>query len=91
VLKSASRVMTDLVGSGDMRLVRQTLATLDVLERNRQLVDIGAYAGGSNPELDRALLAKGGLQGFLQQAEGGVPSGTSWQALRGLAGDGAGA
>jgi flagellum-specific ATP synthase len=90
VLKSASRVMSDLVGAEDLRWVRQTLATLDVLERNRQLVDIGAYASGSNPELDRALKGKVALQGFLRQSEGGEAMDATWQALRGLAAAGAG-
>lgn len=89
VLQSASRVMADLIDRDEMRLVRQTLATLDLLERNRQLVDIGAYASGGNPELDRALLARQSLKDFLQQTEGGVASKVSWQSLRSVAETGA--
>ncbi|HEV8690108.1 MAG TPA: FliI/YscN family ATPase [Ideonella sp.] len=72
VLKSASRVMTDLATADEMQVTRRTLATLDTLERNRQLVEIGAYATGSNPELDRALRMKPALQAFLRQSEGGA-------------------
>jgi flagellum-specific ATP synthase len=86
VLKSASRVMSDLAGTDEMRLARQTLATLDVLERNRQLVDIGAYVAGSNAELDRALRLKTGLQDFLRQSEGGAGRPDALKALRGAMG-----
>jgi flagellum-specific ATP synthase len=85
VLQSASRVMSDLASGDEMRLARQTLATLDVLERNRQLVDIGAYVSGSNAELDRALRLKPGLQDFLRQSEGGAGRTSALQALHRLA------
>lgn len=84
-LKSVSRVMTDVVSADDARLARQTIATLDVLERNRQLVDIGAYVTGSNAELDRALRLRPALQDFLRQSEGGAPRSEAMQALHRLA------
>jgi flagellum-specific ATP synthase len=42
VLKSVSRVMTDVAAPGELRLAQSAQATLDLLERNRQLVEIGA-------------------------------------------------
>ena len=40
---------------------------LSVFERNRQLVEIGAYKPGSNPTLDRAVAAMPRIQAFLAQ------------------------
>lgn len=82
VLKSASRVMSDIVTADDLAVARQTLATLDVLERNRALVEIGAYASGSNPELDRALRLRPALHAFLYQSEAGSPRTDAKQLLR---------
>ncbi|MGM9486031.1 FliI/YscN family ATPase [Ideonella sp. YS5] len=84
VLQSASRVMSDLAGTDELKLARQTMATLDLLERNRQLVDIGAYVAGSNAELDGALRLKPGLQDFLRQSEGGASRPAALQALHHL-------
>jgi flagellum-specific ATP synthase len=75
VLKSASRVMVDVVPEVDVRLAQRAIRTLDLLERNRQLVEIGAYAAGSHPSLDEALLLQPQLSSFLQQHAGGVPRG----------------
>ena len=45
---------------------------LAVLERNRQMIDIGAYEKGANAELDRAMDTEPGLQAWLRQSVGGV-------------------
>lgn len=82
VLKSASRVMADVASKDDLQLARAVVSTLDVLERNRQLVEIGAYVRGSNPELDRALSRQARLFDVLQQAEGGVDRSEAIAALR---------
>lgn len=84
VLKSASRVMTDLATTQELATLHQALATLDVLERNRQLVEIGAYVSGSNPELDRALTLKPQLQAFLRQQEGGAARDVATQTLQNI-------
>jgi len=81
VLKSASRVMSDLATQDELQSARFAAATLDLLERNRQLVEIGAYAAGSNAELDRALRMKPSLQAFLQQHVGGVARSEALQSL----------
>lgn len=71
VLQSTSRVMADIVPSDACQLVHKAAATLAVLERNRQLVEIGAYTAGSHRELDQALQIEPALMSFLRQAEGG--------------------
>ena len=83
VLKSASRVMPDLVTPDEEALARETVSQLALLERNRQMVDMGAYEKGSSAQLDRALALDPALQAWLRQREGGVPRA---QALAELAG-----
>jgi flagellum-specific ATP synthase len=72
VLQSASRVMPDVVQPTQLALVRHAIRVLALLERNRQLVDIGAYTKGSNPELDKALTLQPHLQAWLGQSEAGA-------------------
>ncbi|MCG2594953.1 FliI/YscN family ATPase [Ramlibacter sp. XY19] len=82
VLKSASRLFADLAGKEERELAAAALRTLALLDRNRQMVDIGAYQRGSNPALDEALGREDGLKAWLAQANGGVPRA---EALRSLA------
>jgi flagellum-specific ATP synthase len=72
VLKSASRVMPDLVTPEEEALAQETVSQLALLERNRQMVDMGAYEKGSSEQLDRALALDPALQAWLRQREGGV-------------------
>ncbi|MEP6501872.1 MAG: FliI/YscN family ATPase [Betaproteobacteria bacterium] len=72
VLHSASRVMSDVTTPDARALASDAAATLATIEQYRQMVDIGAYAPGTNPALDRALAARPALTAFLRQAEGGV-------------------
>lgn len=81
VLKSASRLMGDLANEKQRDLASIAVKTLGLLDRNRQLIDIGAYERGSNPELDRVLAMEPGLLSFLKQKEGGVRRDDSLQVL----------
>jgi flagellum-specific ATP synthase len=81
VLKSASRLMPALASREERALAVAALQRLALLERNRQMVDIGAYQKGSNAALDEALSREAALQDWLRQPEGGVPR---QQALRAL-------
>jgi flagellum-specific ATP synthase len=67
VLDSISRVMVSVVDETQMaaaRAVRRILATWAEIE---DLVNIGAYAKGANPEFDLAVEMKGRIATFLQQ------------------------
>jgi flagellum-specific ATP synthase len=81
VLKSVSRLMPELADADQRALAVTTINQLAVLERNRQMVDIGAYEKGSNPELDTALQIEPALQAWLRQSTGGA---TRAEALSGL-------
>ena len=72
VLASTSRLMHDLTDADTRALASGVTRYLETLQRNRQLVDIGAYVAGSNATLDQALKAEPELQAFLRQSQGGV-------------------
>jgi flagellum-specific ATP synthase len=84
VLKSTSRLMTDLVHPESLQLAASVVKTLSVLERNRQMVDVGAYVRGTNAELDRALAIEPRLQEFLRQVQGGVARDAALSSLAAL-------
>jgi flagellum-specific ATP synthase len=73
VLRSASRVMGDVVEPAQRALAARALRHLSVLDRNRQLVELGAYVKGSNPDLDAALALESALSAWLRQDGGGMP------------------
>ncbi len=67
VLDSISRLMPAVSGPGhrsDATLLRRLMA---VYARSEDLVRIGAYKPGSDPELDRALRARDAMRAFLTQ------------------------
>jgi flagellum-specific ATP synthase len=81
VLKSISRLLPDLTTAGERALIQETLGIVALLERNRQLVELGAYERGSNPELDAALTHESRLHDWFGQAQGGVPRGEALRLL----------
>jgi len=86
VLKSVSRLMPELADKEQRALAVSAVQQLAVLERNRQMIDIGAYEKGSNAELDHAIGIEPGLQAWLRQSIGGVPRMASIQELREILG-----
>lgn len=81
VLHSTSRVMPDITTDAHRALANEVVKQLALLERNRQLVDIGAYEKGTNPALDLALQYQPRLRDWLCQSEGGVAASASLAAL----------
>jgi flagellum-specific ATP synthase len=85
VLHSVSRLFGDLAGPADQELVHETLECLAVYDRNRQLIDMGAYRAGSSAEIDRAIALWPALTAFLRQREGqGIDRAASMAALRAI-------
>lgn len=72
VLKSISRLMPELADAEQRALATSAVQQLAILERNRQMIDIGAYERGSNAELDRAVLVEAALLQWLRQRHGGA-------------------
>lgn len=67
ILGSVSRLMSDLANNQQAALARQVRQTISVLDKNKDLVELGAYRHGSNPALDDALSRRAPLDTFLQQ------------------------
>jgi flagellum-specific ATP synthase len=81
VLKSVSRVMADIVPAQERQTAGEAVRHLAVLEKSRQLVELGAYVRGSNAALDAALDIEGSLFAWLRQDSGGVPRADSVRQL----------
>ncbi len=67
ILLSSSRLITALAGREDLETAATIVRTLDTYSRSRDMVDIGVYKSGSNPELDRVLRHLPMINEFLQQ------------------------
>jgi flagellum-specific ATP synthase len=67
VEQSASRVMHNVVSREHFELARRFRAIYSKYEKGRDLVQIGAYAPGSDPALDEAIALHEGMSHFLQQ------------------------
>jgi flagellum-specific ATP synthase len=65
--QSASRVMHNVVSREHFELARRFRAINSRFEKGRDLVQIGAYASGSDPGLDEAIALHDGMTEFLQQ------------------------
>ena len=65
--QSASRVMHNVVSREHFELARNFKAVYSRYEKARDLVQIGAYASGSDPALDQAIALHEPMVQFLQQ------------------------
>ena len=69
IAASLSRVMNDIVEPEHAALARQFRALVASYEANRDLVLMGAYRAGADPQLDRAIAMHDRLTGFLGQTQ----------------------
>ncbi|WP_151448614.1 FliI/YscN family ATPase [Lacisediminimonas profundi] len=82
VLRSLSRLMPALTTTAEHEVIRRAVGVLHRQHKSRDLVELGAYQAGSNPELDRALHLAPQLERFLRQDIGqAVPRAQSLQLL----------
>ncbi|MBT0569521.1 flagellar protein export ATPase FliI [Curvibacter sp. CHRR-16] len=65
--QSASRVMHSVVEKDHWELARRFRSLYARYQRGRDLIQIGAYAAGSDPQLDEAIAVFPALEQFLQQ------------------------
>lgn len=65
--QSASRVMHNVVTKGHFELARRFKAVYSRYEKGRDLIQIGAYVGGSDRMLDEAIALREPMEQFLQQ------------------------
>ncbi|MBK8977798.1 MAG: FliI/YscN family ATPase [Planctomycetes bacterium] len=71
LLQSLSRLMPKLVDGEHLAAATAVRRALAVLEDARDLVQVGAYRAGSDPELDAALAARPALDALLAQGAAG--------------------
>ena len=64
---SASRVMHNVAPPSHLELARKFRANYSRYQKSRDLIQLGAYVAGSDPETDRAIVLYPGLQRFLMQ------------------------
>ena len=67
VLASLSRVMPAIAEPRHLMLAGRLRASLAAYEGARDLIEVGAYAAGSNPEVDRAIAIRQATEQFLCQ------------------------
>ena len=66
-LASVSRVMPDVVSPDHLKAARTLIGILAVYREAEDLINIGAYAKGSNPEIDRAIRMMPVINRYLRQ------------------------
>jgi flagellum-specific ATP synthase len=66
-MASISRVMGEIVAPDHLAWARAMIKTLSVYREAEDLINIGAYADGSDPEIDCAKKKIGKMRAFLQQ------------------------
>ncbi|WP_374987748.1 flagellar protein export ATPase FliI [Variovorax paradoxus] len=65
---SISRAMTALIEPSQFDTVRRFKQALSRYQRNRDLISVGAYAAGHDPQLDQAIALYPRIEAFLQQS-----------------------
>jgi flagellum-specific ATP synthase len=68
LLHSVSRLLPDIANAEERELAQKAVAALSVHAKSRDLIDVGAYRSGSNPELDAALRIMPDVDKFLCQS-----------------------
>lgn len=83
ILESVSRLTSKICSPAQLELAQQLRRLLAAWQNGRDLVEIGAYVAGSNPDLDRYLERRHVIEQFLRQdlAEIADPQ-QSWDALQ---------
>ncbi len=67
VLYSASRCMFDIIDQRHRDYAQRIKSMLAIYNENKDLINIGAYKEGSNPELDYVIKMMGKIKRFLTQ------------------------
>lgn len=64
---SISRVMQNLVSPDDLKLANQFRRLWSLYQQNQDLIQVGAYQAGTNPQLDEAIALREKMEAFLCQ------------------------
>jgi flagellum-specific ATP synthase len=84
---SISRVMQNLLPADDLKLANRVRRLWSLYQQNQDLISVGAYEMGSNPEIDQAIALRQKLDLFLvQDMHAEVDHQTTRQSIRELLG-----
>lgn len=87
VLDSVSRVAPQILGPAQRAAATELRRLMAAYRDAKDLIEIGAYAPGTNPLVDRAAQLQGGIDDFLRQdVRVTAPSTESWARLGQLVG-----
>ena len=64
---SISRVMQNLVAPADLHTANRFRRLWSLYQQNQDLISVGAYETGSNPDIDQAIALRARLEQFLKQ------------------------
>ena len=64
---SISRVMQNLLDAQDLKMANRFRRLWSLYQQNQDLIQVGAYETGSNPELDQAIRLREAMENFLRQ------------------------
>jgi len=82
ILESVSRLSHDLLAVEQRESMGDAREMLAIYRKSRDLISIGAYQAGSNPQIDRSIALHNSLNVFLRQNMGeGSSLEQSWKTL----------
>ncbi|UKL13755.1 FliI/YscN family ATPase [Dissulfurimicrobium hydrothermale] len=87
ILQSVSRIMRDIAAPGQIEAHRELIKVLSTYQRAEDIINLGAYTRGANPDIDFAIEKIRPVKEFLMQdIDVPAPYDSSIQALIGLFG-----
>ena len=88
VLESVSRVMVDVVSEAHFDTSNRIKEVLVNYREAEDLINVGAYQEGNNPDIDYAIRYVNGINGFLRQGiQESTPFQQTFEQMVGLLGD----
>jgi len=67
VLRSISRCMSDIADDDHRKAARELLSLMAIHRENEDLINLGAYSKGSNPQIDLAIRMRERILAFVKQ------------------------
>lgn len=81
ILKSVSRLMSEIADKEHKSNASRLRDLLATYENSEDLINIGAYVKGSNPNIDKAIECHDSILGFLKQ---GIDESTSFEEVKNM-------
>ena len=67
ILESISRLFPQLANANEKTWVEESLRLLALYQESKDMIDVGAYTTGQNPELDQAVDFSRAFKAFVRQ------------------------